>query len=131
MSEIKTPISVGELLDKITILEIKSEKIKDAEKLKNVGHELSLLNAVWQDSGLENAEVKKLKADLKTVNLRLWGIEDDIRMQEKQQSFADEFIRLARSVYFENDTRAAIKKEINLLTGSDLVEEKSYEDYTS
>ncbi|WP_395376246.1 DUF6165 family protein [Marinicella sp. W31] len=131
MSEIKTPISVGELLDKITILEIKSEKIKDAEKLKNVGHELNLLNTVWQESGLENAEVKKLKGDLKTINLRLWGIEDDIRMQEKQQSFSDEFIRLARSVYFENDTRAAIKKEINLLTGSDLVEEKSYEDYTS
>ena len=131
MSEITTPISVGELLDKITILEIKSEKIKDAEKLKNVDHELNLLNAVWQQSGLETEQVKKLKADLKTVNVRLWGIEDDIRMQEKQQAFEEEFIRLARSVYFENDTRAAIKKEINLLTGSDLVEEKSYEDYTS
>lgn len=129
MTAIKTPISVGELLDKITILEIKSEKIRDVEKLKNVEHELNLLKKVWSGCDLGNQQVEHLKDNLKNVNLRLWKIEDDIRIQEKEKNFGEVFIQLARSVYFENDQRAAIKKEINVLTGSDVVEEKSYEDY--
>lgn len=130
MSLINTPISVGELLDKITILEIKSEKIKDEDKLKNINHELSLLTEIWSKGGFEGDEMNALRADLKAVNLSLWGIEDDIRIKEKDKAFDDAFIALARSVYFENDKRAKVKKDINLLTGSELVEEKSYQDYT-
>ncbi len=129
MSLINTPISVGELLDKITILEIKSEKIKDAEKLKNINHELSLLTEIWSQGGFEGEAMEDLRRQLKKVNQTLWVIEDDIRLEEKCKSFGEKFIQLARSVYFENDTRAKVKKEINLLTGSELVEEKSYEDY--
>ncbi len=130
MSLINTPISVGELLDKITILEIKSEKIKAADKLKNINHELSLLTEIWSNGGFEGDEMNELRASLKAVNLTLWGIEDDIRIKEKNKAFDDEFVALARSVYFENDKRAQVKKDINLLTGSELVEEKSYQDYT-
>lgn len=129
MSLINTPISVGELLDKITILEIKSEKIKDAEKLKNINHELSLLTEIWSQGGFDGEEMAELRHQLKTVNQTLWVIEDDIRIKEKNKIFDDSFVQLARSVYFENDTRAKVKKDINLLTGSELVEEKSYEDY--
>ncbi|MCB1582408.1 MAG: DUF6165 family protein [Marinicella sp.] len=129
MSLVSTPMSVGELLDKITILEIKAEKIKDVDKLKNINHELKLLNETWMETGLSNEQTESLKDDLKTVNLRLWRIEDDIRIKEKNREFDDEFIRLARSVYYENDDRAKIKKAINLVTGSELVEEKSYESY--
>lgn len=129
MSLVSTPMSVGELLDKITILEIKSEKIKDQEKLKNINYELQLLTNTWMKTGLSNEKTEALKNDLKTVNLRLWKIEDDIRIKEKNRQFDDEFIKLARSVYYENDDRASVKKAINLLTGSDLVEEKSYESY--
>ena len=129
MSLINTPISVGELLDKITILEIKSEKIKDAEKLKNINHELSLLTEIWSQGGFDGEEMADLRGQLKTVNQTLWVIEDDIRIKEKNKVFDDSFVQLARSVYFENDTRAQVKKDINLLTGSELVEEKSYEDY--
>ncbi|WP_154223141.1 DUF6165 family protein [Marinicella rhabdoformis] len=129
MSLINTPISVGELLDKITILEIKSEKIKDAEKLKNINHELSLLTEIWSQGGFDGEKMAELRRQLKTVNQTLWVIEDDIRIKEKNQIFDDSFVQLARSVYFENDTRAQVKKDINKLTGSELVEEKSYEDY--
>ena len=129
MSLVSTPMSVGELLDKITILEIKSEKINDVEKLKNINHELKLLTDTWIETGLSNEQTEALKNDLKTVNLRLWAIEDDIRIKEKNRQFDDEFIKLARSVYYENDDRANVKKAINLLTGSELVEEKSYESY--
>lgn len=130
MSLVSTPISVGELLDKITILEIKSEKIKDEGKLKNINHELTLLTAIWDEQPtFSSAEMSALKAQLKEVNSKLWVIEDDIRIKEKDKSFDDEFVALARSVYVVNDQRAHVKKEINLLTGSDLVEEKSYEDY--
>lgn len=129
MSLISTPISVGELLDKVTILEIKQNKIKDAEKLKNVQHELSLLESICEQEKLLSDELKKHKEALKNVNLKLWSIEDDIRIKEKKREFDDEFIQLARSVYFENDDRAAIKKQINLMTGSALIEEKSYQDY--
>lgn len=129
MSLVSTPMSVGELLDKITILEIKSVKISDSEKLKNINYELDLLNQTWLETGLETAETGALKQKLKAVNLRLWQIEDDIRIYEKNKNFGDEFVQLARSVYYQNDDRAAIKKQINLATGSDLVEEKSYESY--
>ena len=129
MSLINTPISVGELLDKITILEIKSEKIKDTEKLKNINHELSLLTEIWSQGGFEGEAMEDLRGQLKKVNQTLWVIEEDIRVEEKRKSFGEKFIQLARNVYFENDTRAKVKKEVNLLTGSELVEEKSYEDY--
>lgn len=129
MSLVTTPMSVGELLDKITILEIKSDKIKDTKKLKNINHELKLLTNTWLETGLSNEKTEALKNDLKTVNLRLWAIEDEIRIKEKNREFDDEFIKLARSVYYENDDRAKVKKALNLLTGSELVEEKSYESY--
>ncbi len=129
MSLVSTPISVGELLDKVTILEIKQEKINDPEKLKNVQHELSLLKSICEQENILSDEVEKQKQALKKVNLRLWAIEDDIRIKEKNREFDDAFIQLARSVYFENDDRAAIKKQINLMTGSQLIEEKSYQDY--
>jgi len=122
-------MSVGELLDKITILEIKSVKITDQDKLKNINYELQLLNQTWQQTGLKNADTDRLQESLKAVNLRLWKIEDDIRIKEKNREFDEQFIELARSVYYQNDDRAKVKKDINLLTGSDLVEEKSYQSY--
>ncbi|MCX7553491.1 DUF6165 family protein [Marinicella sp. S1101] len=129
MSLVSTPMSVGELLDKITILEIKSVKISDIDKLKNINYELQLLNETWLKTGLKSGKTDELKQQLKDVNLKLWKIEDDIRIYEKNNNFGDEFVALARSVYYQNDDRAAIKKAINLATGSDLVEEKSYESY--
>lgn len=139
MSEISVPVSFGELLDKIAILQIKSERIGDAAKLANVRKELSALEETWMAhpaAGNEHgsgtgAGIAKLRAELKAVNERLWEIEDDIRVKEKAQAFDEEFIRLARSVYFENDERARVKKEINLALGSSFVEEKSYQDYRS
>jgi len=129
MSEILTPVSFGELLDKITILEIKSERMTDAAKLVNVRRELEALKATWAAHPASKQDVSALQLALKAVNERLWEIEDDIRSQEKQQTFGAEFIRLARAVYFENDERSRVKKEINLALGSSYVEEKSYEDY--
>lgn len=129
MSLLKVPVSYGEVLDKITILEIKSERIMDEAKLKNIRRELDELNRTWADSGLDHPELPRLKASLKAVNESLWDIEDAIRVKESRSEFDDEFIRLARSVYVENDQRAAIKKDINLLLGSDLIEEKSYKNY--
>ena len=129
MSLVSTPMSVGELLDKITILEIKSVKITDSDKLKNINYELQLLNQTWEETGLKSADTDRLQDELKAVNLRLWAIEDDIRIKEKNREFDEQFIELARSVYYQNDDRAKVKKDINLLTGSDLVEEKSYESY--
>lgn len=129
MSLVSTPMSIGELLDKITILEIKAVKISDEAKLKNINYELELLSETWADTQLNNGKIDELKAALKAVNQKLWHIEDQIRILEKHQQFDDEFIELARSVYFVNDDRANIKKEINTLTGSALVEEKSYESY--
>ncbi|MEO6173183.1 MAG: DUF6165 family protein [Arenimonas sp.] len=129
MSEILVPVSFGELLDKIAILEIKSERMSDAAKLLNVRKELDALNATWAAHPASKADISGLRAELKKINESLWVIEDDIRIQEKQQLFDAEFIRLARAVYFENDTRAKIKKAINLALGSSYVEEKSYQDY--
>lgn len=131
MSEILVPVSFGELLDKIAILQIKSERISDDAKLANVRKELSALETTWLAHPSAGGDVARLRAELKAVNERLWEIEDDIRVKEKAQAFDDEFIRLARAVYFENDTRARLKKEINLALGSSYVEEKSYQDYGS
>ena len=131
MSEILVPVSFGELLDKIAILQIKSERMTDAAKLANVRNELSALEIIWMAHPAAGGDIVRLRAQLKAVNQRLWEIEDDIRIKEKAQAFDDEFIRLARAVYFENDMRARIKKDINLALGSSYVEEKSYHDYGS
>jgi len=129
MSLIQTPVSYGELIDKITILRIKLQEIKDEAKLANVRNELELLEATWSNDKASEVEIADETRRLLEVNQRLWKIEDDIRMKERAQAFDQEFIKLARSVYIENDERAAIKREINVKLGSTLVEEKSYQDY--
>ena len=129
MSEIQVPVSFGELLDKITILEIKAERMTDAAKLQSVRRELAALQAVWATHPASRQDTSALRQALKAVNERLWVIEDDIRDKERAQAFDAEFIRLARAVYFENDTRADLKKQLNLALGSTYVEEKSYADY--
>lgn len=122
-------ISVGEFLDKITILEIKAERIRDATKLRNVHHELDTLRRIWRTSPFSHRDISAEIARLKAINEKLWVIEDDIRLKESQGAFDDEFIQLARSVYIINDERAAVKRAINVKVGSALVEEKSYADY--
>ncbi len=129
MSQISVPVSYGELLDKISILQIKSERISDAAKLVNVHAELSALETLWMAHSAAGHDIAELRAALKAVNERLWVIEDDIRRKERAQLFDDGFVQLARSVYIENDERARIKRELNSELGSELVEEKSYEDY--
>ena len=129
MNEISAPVSYGELIDKITILEIKAAQIRDAAKLVNVRAELDLLNATWAAHPASRTDISAERALLKAVNETLWDIEDRIRLKEKAQSFDAEFIELARAVYFRNDERAAHKRAINLKLGSTLVEEKSYQDY--
>lgn len=129
MSEIQAPVSFGELLDKIAILQIKSERMSDPAKLANVRRELDALDRTWTAHPAAKTDIAELRAALKAVNERLWVIEDDIRLKEKAQAFDAEFVRLARAVYFENDERARIKKDINLALGSAYVEEKSYQDY--
>ena len=129
MSEILVPVSFGELLDKIAILQIKSERMKDAAKIANVRNELSALERTWMEHPAAGKDIVELRAALKAVNERLWVIEDDIRVKEARREFDDEFVRLARAVYHENDERARIKREINVKLGSAYVEEKSYEDY--
>lgn len=129
MSLIQTPVSYGELIDKITILEIKSRRITDAAKLANVRNELDLLNATWAGDTASRTDISGERARLLAVNELLWDIEDRIRLKERAQAFDAEFIELARAVYFRNDERAAFKREINLKLGSQLVEEKSYQDY--
>lgn len=121
--------SPGEFLDKLTILEIKAERMSDAAKLGNVRRELELLRATWAASPLAQRDVGALTAELKRVNERLWEIEDAIRAKEAGRVFDAEFVELARSVYRTNDRRAAIKREINVALGSDLLEEKSYKSY--
>ncbi|AOY88859.1 hypothetical protein BKP64_12150 [Marinobacter salinus] len=128
---IKVPVSFGEVLDKITILEIKSERIKDEAKLANVRLELDELSATWNEAVEDPGAIADLRKQLKAVNEELWVIEDDIRDQEAAQDFGPRFIELARAVYVTNDKRAAIKKDVNLALGSRFVEEKSYQDYTA
>ncbi|KQX99817.1 hypothetical protein ASD22_06220 [Rhodanobacter sp. Root480] len=129
MSLIQTPVSYGELIDKITILEIKSRRITDEAKLANVRNELDMLNATWANSAASQTDISDERARLLAVNEALWDIEDNIRLMERAQTFDAAFIELARSVYFRNDERAAFKREINQKLGSELVEEKSYQDY--
>ena len=132
MADVMTvPVSFGEVLDKITILEIKSERIADPEKVKNVRLELDELSANWNQVVQDQTAISNLRSQLKAVNGELWVIEDDIRDQEAAQDFGPKFIELARAVYVTNDKRAAIKKEVNLALGSRFVEEKSYQDYTA
>ncbi|NNE06770.1 MAG: hypothetical protein HKN15_13700 [Xanthomonadales bacterium] len=130
MEQIQVPVSPGEVLDKITILEIKSERMTDPDKLANVRLELELLNQTWAASVQADETISSIHAQLKKINEALWEIEDDIRDKERLREFDEEFIRLARSVYFTNDKRAAAKKELNLHLGSAIVEEKSYQDYS-
>ena len=127
---ITVPVSVGEVVDKVTILEIKSERISDSEKLHNVAAELDALRPLVSGGVFDSAELVALTDGLRAVNGELWDIEDDIRAEEAAGRFGERFIELARAVYVTNDRRAELKKKINLATGSQLVEEKSYEDYT-
>ncbi|MGD8351313.1 MAG: DUF6165 family protein [Gammaproteobacteria bacterium] len=129
MKEIQVPISPGELLDKITILQIKSERIDDPAKLANVNRELGMLTRVWEQSVEPGDEIEALAARLKSINEALWEIEDDIRDEERNKRFGERFVELARAVYVTNDERADAKKRVNLLLGSTIVEEKSYQDY--
>jgi len=122
-------IAPGELIDKITILEIKRERIADADKLKNVRIELDVLAAARDAAMAASAELADLTAQLKQVNEALWEIEDGIRDCERGRDFGAKFIELARSVYHSNDRRAALKRQINELLGSKLIEEKSYAAY--
>ncbi len=120
----KVEVSIGELVDKVSILSIKRRKIKNAEKLKNIQKEYDILVKAMDAEGIDvtSEEFTRLEA----INLKLWDIEDRIRLKEAAHSFDNEFIELARSVYFINDDRSVVKKEINLKFGSDLVEEKEY-----
>jgi hypothetical protein len=129
MNEILIPISPGELLDKITILQIKSERIADPAKVANVRTELEMLDTVWRQAVAEDAEIEALTAELKSINEALWEIEDDIRDEERNRRFGERFIELARAVYVTNDERANAKKKVNLHLNSSIVEEKSYQDY--
>ena len=129
MTEIKVPVSPGELLDKITILRIKSARMTDPKKLANVRRELEALEETWRSSPYAAVDIEGELGALLQVNERLWTIEDDIRDKERVGTFDADFIRLARAVYVENDERAAIKKRVNLKLGSTLVEEKSYAHY--
>lgn len=128
-SSILVQIGTGELIDKITILQIKSERIEDPVKLSNVRHELALLSGTRDQSLTASDELDRLTDQLKSVNESLWEIEDDIRACEAEKDFGERFIELARAVYHTNDRRAQLKKDINLLTGSTVVEEKSYTEF--
>jgi hypothetical protein len=126
---IQVEVAPGELIDKITILQIKSEQITDEEKLRNVRAELAVLIAC-RDRGIPlSAQLEELTRQLKQANERLWQIEDEIRDCERRQDFGPQFVELARSVYKTNDHRSAVKRQINQLLGSRLIEEKSYTPY--
>ena len=129
MSEISVPVSPGELLDKVTILRIKSQRMSDAAKLANVRIELKVLEETWAASAYAKVDISADVAALLEVNERLWVIEDDIRDCERAQDFGARFIELARAVYHTNDKRAALKRALNEALGSAIVEEKSYKPY--
>lgn len=123
-------VGAGELIDKITILKIKAERMTDPAKLKNVKHELDVLSRARADNLVSSDAFDRLEDALREVNEALWVIEDDIRACEAARDFGQTFIELARSVYIQNDKRAAIKKSINELCGSSIVEEKSYTEFS-
>ena len=124
----KVSVSVGEVFDKITILQIKKDKIKDRNKLININKELNEIETVVEEHK-NDLKILPLIKNLKNINLKLWEIEDKIRVKESLKEFDKSFIQLARSVYIVNDKRAEIKKDINLKTNSNLIEEKSYKQY--
>lgn len=126
---VSVEISIGEFFDKITILEIKRERIQQADKLENINNELDALNALLEQLPFSRDDVADEVAELKAINEKLWVIEDDIRDKEAAKAFDQEFIELARAVYFTNDKRSDVKRAINLKLGSDFIEEKSYEEY--
>ena len=130
MEIIQVPVSPGEVLDKITILEIKSERMDDPVKVANVRIELALLEATWAQSVTPDPVIQDLHDQLKQINEALWEIEDDIRDKERVKEFDQQFIDLARNVYFTNDRRSDVKKQLNLHLGSQIIEEKSYQDYS-
>ena len=123
------PISWGELFDKITILQIKLENLTSKNALNNVGREFKQLQSILIKYFPNSIEAKQLEEELKQINQQLWDIEDNIRDKERNRSFDDEFIQLARSVYIINDERSRIKRKINDIFGSEFVEEKSYSEY--
>lgn len=129
MDNIHVPVSPGEVLDKITILEIKSERIVEPDKLANISHELGLLQAAWAQLVVEDETTQRVHAKLKAINETLWAIEDDIRAKERAGEFDQRFIELARSVYVTNDQRAVAKAELNTYLDAEIVEEKSYQEY--
>ena len=129
MNKIIVEVSIGELLDKISILEIKQEKIKDSEKLKFISDEHAVLKDQLNKNVKSNDEIEKLFQSLKEINAKLWVIEDDKRLCEKEKDFTEKFIKLSRDVHFLNDDRAKIKLEINNLTGSKIKEIKEYTSY--
>ena len=126
---INVDLSIGEFFDKMTILEIKKERIADRDKLENINKEYSYLEGLLDELSITREDVAEEVGKLKEVNEKLWIIEDDIREKERRRSFDTDFIELARSVYITNDQRSEIKRAINLKLGSDFVEEKSYEEY--
>ena len=126
LDKILAEISAGELIDKITILEIKKAKIKDNKKLEDIEKELSSLNTTFKKSILDPSKIKLLTEKLKSINLKLWDIENGKRLAEKNRDFGEKFIKLARSVYKDNDERSRIKLEINNFLGSNIREIKSH-----
>jgi hypothetical protein len=128
-TDILVPVSPGELIDKITILQIKSARITDPAKVANVRHELSLLESTWRSSAYSTSDIDMQWAALRRINEKLWDVEDLLRDKERARTFDQEFIDLARAVYVTNDERAAVKREINTKLGSKIVEEKSYAAY--
>lgn len=126
---VNVEISIGEFFDKVTILEIKRERIQDADKLENINNELEALNALLEQLPFTRDDVADEVGELKAINEKLWVIEDDIRDKEAAKSFDQEFIELARSVYITNDKRSDVKRDINIKLGSSFIEEKSYEQY--
>jgi hypothetical protein len=129
MNNPQVPISWGELFDKITILQIKLKNLTAKDALKNVEQELKKLQSILTQNGPKTMETIRLEGELRRINQQLWDIEDKIRDKERANSFDDEFIQLARSVYVTNDERSRIKRKINDMLGSELVEEKSYAKY--
>jgi hypothetical protein len=127
--DIIVPVSSGELIDKIAILKIKKKKIFNKSKLKNINNELSLLNEIYKNNFKNNKKLLLYEKKLIKINKKLWDIEDKIRFLESKKNFNQQFIDLARAIYINNDKRSEIKKKINKLTGSRLIEEKSYKSY--
>jgi Family of unknown function (DUF6165) len=124
--QIRAPIAIGELIDKIAILEIKAERISDKEKLRNVATELTMLRELKTSAGLDTPEMEPYAQELRALNATLWEVEDALRELEARHDFGPHFVKLARSVYQTNDRRAGVKQRINKAFGSAIVEEKSY-----